>query len=197
MPFIDPGMILAFILNHRDKQHQSRIQKIHKSNSYNPFVKAVRGALDILPFLKNHLTLEIGSEGGSASYGLGNCIRTDLTPLPDLDVICDATCLPFRDHVFGRTWGVYLAHHVCNIRALISEGTRVADKLFLFDFQPNTWMHYYSKIWDWLIFNTSIKAVNSQVLTEIDPNHRAYKRSHLGTILFVFEPNQKQLSVQE
>jgi hypothetical protein len=179
-------MVVAFILSRRNKNHLSQAKSFHKPHSANPFVKAIRGALDILPLLRDHFTLEIGSEGGSGSLGLRDCIRTDLVPLPGLDVVCDATALPFRDQVFERSWGVYLAHHVVDINPLISEARRVSEKLFLFDFLPNSYIHYYSKIWDWLIFNTRIKAVNPQVLSKIDPNYRSYKRSHLGTILYVF-----------
>jgi len=179
-------MVVAFILSRRNKTHLSRAKSFHKPHSANPFVKAIRGALEILPLLHNHFTLELGSEGGSGSLGLKNCVRTDLAPLLDLDVVCDATALPFRDQVFDRTWSVYLAHHMSDINALISEARRVSKKLYLFDFLPNSWIHYYSKIWDWLIFSTSIKAVNPQVLSKIDPNYRSYKRSHLGTILYVF-----------
>ena len=140
----------------------------------------------MLPLLQNHFTLELGSEGGSASQGLLNCIRTDLEPSAGLDVICDATILPFRNHVFDRTWAVYLAHHIVDKQALISEARRVSDKFYMFDFLPNSWLHYYSVIWDWLIFSTRIKAVDPHLLSELAPNHRFYKRSHLGTILYVF-----------
>ncbi len=186
LPIIDPGLVVAFILNRRNKNYLSQAKSFHKPHSVNPFVKAIRGALDILPLLQNQFILEIGSEGGSASLGLRDCVRTDLAPLPDLDVVCDATSLPFRDQVFDRTWGVYIAHHVVDLRTLISEARRVSEKLYLFDFLPNSYIHYYSKIWDWLIFNTPVKAVNPQALYKIAPNHRVYKRSHLGTILYVF-----------
>ncbi|MHA2428205.1 MAG: methyltransferase domain-containing protein [Candidatus Hermodarchaeia archaeon] len=135
---------------------------------------------------ENQFTLELGSERGSASQGISNCIRTDLEPYKGLDVICDANSLPFRDKIFDRTWAVYLAHHLVDIRILISEARRVSDKFYMFDFLPNSWLHYYSVIWDWLIFSTSIKAVDPYLLKKIVPTYRSYKQSHLGSVLYVF-----------
>lgn len=185
--FIDPGLIIAFILSRIKKSDLKQIESFHGPHAQNPITKAVRGALELCPLLENQFTLELGSERGLASQGLSSCIRSDLEPYNGLDVICDATSLPFRGKVFDRTWAVYLAHHVANFEALITEACRISEKFYMFDFLPNSWLHYYSKIWDWLIFSTPIKPVNPQELNEISPTHRSYKRSHLGTVLYVFE----------
>jgi hypothetical protein len=186
LSFLDFGIILAFIQSRFKKTNHNNMQRIHKPLSKIPTVGAVRGAMNLWPLLKNHFTLELGSEHGSGSWGIPNCIRTDLHPSPGLDVICDATSLPFRDQVFDRTWAVYLAHHILDLRLLISEARRVSAQFYMFDFLPNTWLHYYSLIWDLFIFSTHIHPANPQWLRAIAPNHRAYKQSHLGSVLYVF-----------
>lgn len=186
MSFLDFGIIIAFIQSRLKKSDQNSIQRIHKPLSKIPTVQAVRGAMKLWPLLKNHFTLELGSDCGSGSWGIPNCIRTDLHPSPGLDVICDATSLPFRDQIFDRTLAVYLAHHILDLRPLISEAHRVSAQFYMFDFLPNTWLHYYSVVWDLLIFGTWIRPVNPQWLRTNVPNHRAYKQSHLGSVLYVF-----------
>lgn len=164
----------------------SKMENLHKSHEKHPFTAALRGAVEIWPLLKNHLVLELGSEAGSGSMGLANCIRTDLRPLPGLDVICDCNALPFRDQVFDRTWAVYLAHHITDFKRLISEARRVSEKFLMFDFLPRTWLHLHSVVWDWLFFRERIHAANPRHLREVAPDVKIYKQSNLGGVLYVF-----------
>ncbi len=164
----------------------SQMEPLHKSLD-NLFISAaIRGAVDIWPLLENHLVLELGSEAGSGSAGLSNCIRTDLRPIPGLDVVCDCMVLPFRDKVFDRTLAVYLAHHITDFKSLISEARRVSEKFYMFDFLPRSWLHYYSIVWDRLFFREIIRAAKPSHLRKIAPACRIYKRSHLGGVLYVF-----------
>lgn len=151
-----------------------------------PIICSIRSYRNLWPLLKDHLTLELGSERGFGSIGIKNCIRTDLRPINGVDVVCDATQLPFRDQVFDRTWCVYLAHHVPNLKKLITEAKRVASKFYLFDFIPKTFLHYFSVIWDWLFFRDSIVAADPNLLKSIAPNLRMYRQSSLGSVLYAF-----------
>lgn len=150
-----------------------------------PFVNGIRGYRQLWPLLKNHLTLELGSERGFGSIGIPNCIRTDLRAINGVDVVCDATLLPFRDRVFDRTWSVYLAHHIPQLQELVNESRRVSKKLYLFDFFPRTFLHYFSVIWDWLFFRETITPANPTVLREIAPGLRIYPQGPLGSVLYV------------
>ncbi len=164
----------------------SRVEPLHNSLD-NLFISAaIRGVVDIWPLLKNQLVLELGSEAGSGSAGLTNCIRSDLRPIPGVDVVCDCTVLPFRDKVFDRTLAVYLAHHISDFKSLISEARRVSEKFYMFDFLPRSWLYYYSLVWDRLFFREKIRAAKPSHLRKIAPDCRIYKRSHLGGVLYVF-----------
>jgi hypothetical protein len=152
-----------------------------------PFISGIRGYRKLWPMLGNKLTLELGSERGFGSVGICNCIRTDLRPHLNLDAVCDATQLPFRDHVFDRTWCVYLAHHIPDIPALVGECCRVADKFYMFDFLPGSWLHGFSVVWDMLFFRERIEAAEPCLLREIAPHLRQYRRGALGSVLYVFD----------
>jgi hypothetical protein len=149
-----------------------------------PFVSGIRCYRKLWPLLGNHLTLELGAERGFGSVGIHNCIRTDLRPHPDLDAICDATQLPFRNRVFDRTWCVYLAHHIPDIRGLIEEACRVADKFYLYDFLPGSFLHGFSVVWDLLFFQEHIEAAKPLLLYAIAPKLRQYRQGHLGGVLY-------------
>jgi len=151
-----------------------------------PIIRSIRGCRRIWPLIENHLTLELGSERGFGSVGIPKCVRTDLRPINGVQIICDAYNLPFRNRVFDRTWSVYLIHHISDIRQFIIEARRVADKFYLFDFLPKTWLHYFSIIWDWLFFRERIKAADPREIREIAPDVRIYPRGFLGEVLYVF-----------
>ncbi|MFX1564148.1 MAG: methyltransferase domain-containing protein, partial [Promethearchaeota archaeon] len=151
-----------------------------------PIISGIRGCRRLWPLMKNHLTLELGSERGFGSVGIPKCVRTDLRPINGVHVVCDAYHLPFRDHVFDRTWSVYLAHHISNLKQFILEARRVANKFYLFDFLPRSWLHYFSIIWDWLFFRERIRPADPEVLREIAPDLRIYPRGPLGGVLYAF-----------
>jgi hypothetical protein len=149
-----------------------------------PFISGIRSYRKLWSLFGAHLTLELGAERGFGSVGICNCIRTDLRPHPDLDALCDATQLPFRDHVFDRTWCVYLAHHIPNVRGLVEEACRVADKFYLYDFLPGSWLHGFSVVWDLLFFREHIEAAQPWFLRVVAPKLRQYRQGHLGGVLY-------------
>ena len=151
-----------------------------------PFISGIRSYRKLWPMFGNHLTLELGAERGFGSVGICNCIRTDLRPHSKLDALCDATQLPFRDHIFDRTWCVYLAHHIPNLRGLVEEGCRVAEKFYLYDFLPGSWLHGFSVVWDLLFFREHIEPAKPWFLRAIAPNLRHYRQGRLGGVLYVF-----------
>jgi SAM-dependent methyltransferase len=151
-----------------------------------PFISGIRSYRKLWSLFGSHLTLELGAERGFGSVGICNCIRTDLRPHPNLDALCDATHLPFRDHVFDRTWCVYLAHHIPDTRGLVEEGCRVADKFYLYDFLPGSWLHGFSVVWDLLFFREHIEAAKPRLLRAMAPNLRQYRQGRLGGVLYVF-----------
>lgn len=151
-----------------------------------PFVSGIRSYRKLWSMFGDQLTLELGSERGFGSVGICNCIRTDLRPHPKLDAVCDATQLPFRDHIFDRTWCVYLAHHIPDIRGLVEEGCRVADKFYLYDFLPRSWLHGFSVVWDLLFFREHIQSAQPWALRAMAPNLRQYRQGRLGGVLYVF-----------
>ncbi|MFX1561696.1 MAG: class I SAM-dependent methyltransferase [Promethearchaeota archaeon] len=151
-----------------------------------PFISSIRGCRRIWPLMENRLTLELGSERGFGSVGIRNCVRTDLRPVNGVQIVCDAYNLPFRDHVFDRTWSVYLIHHIPDIGPFISEARRVSEKFYLFDFLPKTWLHYFSIVWDWLFFRERIRAADPKIIREIAPDVRIYPRGFLGEVLYAF-----------
>jgi len=154
-----------------------------------PFISGIRSYRKLWPMFGSYLTLELGAERGFGSVGICNCIRTDLQPHPNLDALCDATQLPFRDHVFDRTWCVYLAHHIPNVRGLVEEGRRVADKFYLYDFLPKSWLHGFSVVWDLLFFREHIESAKPWLLRGMAPNLRQYRQGRLGGVLYVFGDN--------
>jgi len=151
-----------------------------------PVISCVRRDMALWRLLSGRLTLELGSERGFGSYGIPNCIRTDIRPIEGLHVICDATCLPFRDRVFDRSWCVYLAHHIPDLRGLIDEAKRVSRKFYMFDFLPGSWLHYFSIVWDIIFFHERPRPVPPEYLRRIAPDLRSYKQCHLGGVLYAF-----------
>ncbi len=149
-----------------------------------PFVCDIRRYTEFWPLLKDQLTLELGSERGFGSKGVASCVRTDLRPINGVDVVCDATNLPFRDDVFDRTWCVYLMHHVPNIHQLLLESKRVSRKAYFFDFTPRTWLHYFSIVWDRLFFGDKIHPPSPKALRDMAPELRVYPQGALGGVLY-------------
>jgi len=162
-----------------------------------PFISGIRSYRKLWPMLGRKLTLELGSERGFGSVGICNCIRTDLRPHLNLDAVCDATQLPFRDHVFDRTWCVYLAHHVPDTRGMVEEACRVADKFYLYDFLPRSWLHGFSVVWDLLFFREHIESAKPWILREIAPYMRQYRQGALGGVLYVIEEAGSKRSARE
>ena len=149
-----------------------------------PFVCDIRRYRELWPLLEGKLTLELGSERGFGSQGVTSCVRTDLRPINGIDLVCDATNLPFRDDVFDRTWCVYLIHHIPDIQPLLREAKRVSKKAYFFDFIPRTWLHYFSVVWDRLFFGDKIHAPSPKELKQLAPELRIYPQGALGGVLY-------------
>lgn len=149
-----------------------------------PFICGIRRYIAFWPLLEDQLTLELGSERGFGSKGVASCVRTDLRPINGVDVVCDATTLPFRDDVFDRTWCVYLIHHIPDVRQLLLEAKRVSRKAYFFDFIPRTWLHYFSIVFDRLFFGDKIHPPSPQAMKDMAPELRVYPQGALGGVLY-------------
>jgi len=77
-------------------------------------------ALDRLP--PDARGLDVGSGGGRIRP---NATTTDITPHPEVDVVCDASSLPFDDGAFDYVWSNAVLEHVRDPHQVAREMVRV------------------------------------------------------------------------
>lgn len=69
--------------------------------------------------------LELGSGGGHLDEHIPGLVKTDLLPLPFVDVVCAAESLPFENSSVAAIYMINVLHHVLEPRKFFQEATRV------------------------------------------------------------------------
>jgi SAM-dependent methyltransferase len=69
--------------------------------------------------------LEIGSGGGFFQNFVPNLILSDITPVPDVSVVCNAERLPFLDHTLSAIVMMNVLHHIPDCSNFFEEANRV------------------------------------------------------------------------
>lgn len=67
--------------------------------------------------------------GGNKRYGFFNEVNIDIVPLPNVDVVGDAHCLPFKSNAFDLVIADGVLEHVKDPRKVIGEMHRVLKKV--------------------------------------------------------------------
>ena len=81
-----------------------------------------------LPKDINGQDLEIGAGGGFLKDLYPEVITSDIIELPNCDLTCSATDLPFDDHSLRSIFMLDVLHHIPNVRAFFSEASRTLKK---------------------------------------------------------------------
>ncbi len=71
------------------------------------------------------LRVELGSGGGFLDSAIPNLVKTDVIPLPFLDMVCHAEAMPQADQSVGAIYMVNVLHHICDVERFFAEAQRV------------------------------------------------------------------------
>jgi SAM-dependent methyltransferase len=71
------------------------------------------------------LRVELGSGGGFLDRYIPNLIKTEVVPLPFIDVVCRAESLPFASASTGAIVMVNVLHHIGEVDRFFDEATRI------------------------------------------------------------------------
>lgn len=69
--------------------------------------------------------LEIGSGGGFVQEVIGTMITSDVIPYPQIDLVLDATALPFADGELAAICMHNVFHHIYDVEGFLAESERV------------------------------------------------------------------------
>ncbi len=74
---------------------------------------------------KSNKRLEIGSGSSFIKEFYPDIMTSDIKPLPFVDLVCDATQMPFPDNDLRAIYGINVFHHIPNPRLFFQEALRV------------------------------------------------------------------------
>lgn len=71
------------------------------------------------------IRMELGSGGGFLDSVIPRLLKTDVLPLPFVDLVCNAEALPQADKSVGVIFMVNVLHHICDVERFFAEAQRV------------------------------------------------------------------------
>ncbi len=89
---------------------------------YREIYRRMRASLDLCP--SDGLAIELGAGGGFACEVMPELIATDIQAAPGIDLVADATALPFADGSLRFLCMLNVFHHIADPSAFLHEATR-------------------------------------------------------------------------
>ncbi len=91
------------------------------------------------------IQLELGSGAGFANELVPTLVTSDILPFSNVDLILDATCLPFPEKSLSAILMNNVFHHIRNVEMFLNEADRclkVGGRVFISDQNPGTFSKY-------------------------------------------------------
>ncbi|MBE2220675.1 MAG: class I SAM-dependent methyltransferase [Anaerolineae bacterium] len=96
----------------------------------------------------NGIQLELGSGVGFANQVIPTLVTSDILPFSNVDLILDATCLPFADNSISAILMNNVFHHIRNVEMFLNEADRclmVGGRVLIADQNPGIFSKYIYK----------------------------------------------------